>query len=171
MTKGTYLREYARYAVREGVRDSFADFKRICESDGVRVSRADFDNFKDEVCRLSAARTGRSSSRRMREAIFLDGGEDDPRSFNDIYGANGIQLDDDEEVGGNATVETASAGTGLDLDSLDAGQIEQLRSLAKQMLAILGDGEEEEDPGASMTGSADFGSDASADVDDAEDDA
>lgn len=63
-------------------------------------------------------------SRRLREAIMMaDTG--DERSFNEIYGEEGIPLEGDDAVGP---------------ESLGPEQIAQLRDLANQILAIVGTG-------------------------------
>ena len=121
MTKSLYISNYAKHAAENGLKESFSTFRNVCEEDGYDVDMYDYERFKETVKKYSKKRFGA-----LKEAIFLSE-DNDPRSYNDIYGDQGIDLGDDDLVDGG------DAGT-LDLS---ADQISQLRSLANQILDIL----------------------------------
>lgn len=85
---------------------------------------------------------------RLFEAIFMDSGND-PRSYNDIYGENG-SVDDD--IGENSIPFDENGGQPPAApENLGPAEIQQLRDLAHQILAIVGEGTSED-----MTGTPDF---------------
>lgn len=142
MTKDLYISNYAKHAAKNGLRESFSTFRDVCEEDGYDVDMYDYEHFKETVEKYSKKRFGA-----LKEAIFLSE-DNDPRSYNDIYGDQGIALDDDDLVDGDDC--SASLDTPLDLS---ADQISQLRSLASQILDILGpDPTEATDGGAAVEG-------------------
>lgn len=122
--KVNYLNGYIDYAIQNHLNESYRDFKRNCLKDGVDVSENDYKIFRN----------------RVREAIFLDGG-DDPRSYNDIYGEDGATKED-------GATETPTAS----VEQLGPAEIQQLRDLANQILSIVGPGEED----TAITGTPDF---------------
>lgn len=122
--KVNYLNGYIDYAIQNHLNESYRDFKRNCLKDGVDVSENDYKIFRN----------------RVREAIFMDGG-DDPRSYNDIYGEDGATAED-------GATETPAAS----VEQLGPAEIQQLRDLANQILSIVGPGEED----TAITGTPDF---------------
>lgn len=176
MTKNLYISNYAKFAAKNGMRESFSQFCDTCEEDGFSVNKTDYDNFR-RICEKFTKRRRAA----LKEAIFLSE-DNDPRSFNDIYGDQGISLDDSE------TVDTGVVGAGQgggDLDDqlyggdddfgaadaaapavgqLSADDISELRSLATRILDIIGGGDEDlgaDDFDADDTGADDFGDDDS----------
>lgn len=134
MTKAEYIKGYSEYSAKENLLErDFSKFAANCKEDGFNVTRSDYHHYIEAV---KSAKKGK----KLTEALFLND-DDDPRSFNDIYGEEGIPLDGDENT--PATVE-----------NLGPAEIQQLRDLANQILAIVGTGTPA--PDESMTGTPDF---------------
>lgn len=131
MTKlDEYINGYVDYSVEHKfVESSFEKFAENCKEDGLNVTRTDYDNYVKSV---------KSKCKSLKEAIFLND-DNDPRSFDDIYGEEGLQLEGDENK--PSTIE-----------NLGPAEIQKLRDLANQILDIVGSGTEPDE----MTGTPDF---------------
>lgn len=106
---------------------------------------------KDSGVLEESSSSSKKSRNRLFEAIFMDSGND-PRSYNDIYGENG-SVDDD--IGENSVPFDENGGQPPAApENLGPAEIQQLRDLAHQILAIVGEGTSED-----MTGTPDFMSD------------
>ena len=127
-----YVDGYAQWSIdNKNVTKDYDTFAANLKEDGFEATQKVYNYYLSKI----------KESRKLTEAIFMSD-DSDPTTFDDIYGEQGIALDGDEP-----TPETTAAT----VENLGPAEIQRLRDLAHQILAIVGEGTSED-----MTGTPDF---------------